>query len=221
MGKFSGLNVTDLSSSLKLAVDEIERVQQDGQVTILRLLGSGAFGRVYLGRIDMSSTSHSPESHELVAIKRLILSGSHASLLKLLAAEVSMLRSLNHPNIVRFMGLYRSTDGRDPETFNILLEYVDGGSMLHLLQACGGKFDERYAAGLLLQLLHGLDYLHAQNVIHRDLKPANILVTRSEAIDPACSLARTMPVVKISDFGTAVRVCEAQVTHSIRVFGSS
>jgi serine/threonine protein kinase len=44
-------------------------------------------------------------------------------------------------------------------------------------------------------------------VIHRDLKPANILVSQTE---PLGGGRRTMPTVKISDFGTATRVCEAQ-----------
>jgi hypothetical protein len=180
----------------------------EGAISIVRLLGTGAFGRVYLARIaGLTDQSNDVDSHQLVAIKRLIMNGSHDSLLRLLVSEVGMLRSLRHANIVQFLGIFRSANGKDPDTYNIVLEYVDGGSLLHLLQSCGGKFDERYAAGIVLQILDGLAYLHSCTVIHRDIKLANILV--SETV-PLSQGRRSMPSVKISDFGTAVRVCEAQ-----------
>ncbi len=129
--------------------------QQDGEVSILRLLGAGACGRVYLG-LDPTGV--------LVAIKRLMMEGSHESMLSLLATEVNVLRRLRHPHIVQFLGLYRSK--QEPTVYNIIMEYIDGGALGQLLHRMG-KFPEAYAAAIVKQILHGLVYLHNQQIIHR------------------------------------------------------
>ncbi len=99
-----------------------------------------------------------------VAIKRLMMEGSHETMLSLLAAEVNVLRRLRHPHIVQFLGLYRSK--QEPTVYNIIMEYIDGGALVQLLNRMG-KFPEAYAAAIVKQILHGLVYLHNQQIIHR------------------------------------------------------
>lgn len=78
---------------------------------------------------------------------------------------------------------------RDPETglLNLVVEYMDGGSLEELVRA-GGVQDERVLADIARQTLRGLAYLHQMKHVHRDIKPANILVSSSG-------------VIKIADFG--------------------
>ena len=150
------------------------------------LIGQGAFGSVYLGMNN--------ETGQLMAVKTVGLthagSASSAKLaehLKSLEAEVSVLQGLDHPNIVRYLGIQRATDA-----LHIFLEYVPGGSIASLL-AKFGSFRESVVKVYTKQILLGLDYLHAHGIIHRDIKGANILVDNTG-------------LVKLADFGASKKI---------------
>lgn len=147
-------------------------------------IGAGSFGTVYLGV--------NPMTGELMAVKRVPVSSEKASdkkqdLAKTLNHEVSLLKELNHENIVQYFGL-SSEDG----FINIFLEYVPGGSVSSLLKQCG-CFEEPLIRTFVRQVLVGLTYLHGKDIIHRDIKGANILVD-------------IKGVVKISDFGVSKKL---------------
>lgn len=75
---------------------------------------------------------------------------------------------------------------------NIILEYVENGSLLNTLKSFG-SFPESLVASYCIYILNGLDYLHQQNVVHCDLKAANLLTTKSGD-------------VKLSDFGVSLNL---------------
>lgn len=152
-------------------------------------IGAGSFGTVYLGV--------NPMTGELMAVKQVPVSvekttGTGNKLAETLNHEVSLLKQLNHENIVQYFGL-SSEDGY----INIFLEYVPGGSVSSLLKLCG-SFEEPLVRNFIRQVLVGLSYLHGKDIIHRDIKGANILVD-------------IKGVVKISDFGVSKKLGEDDV----------
>ncbi|KAL4392609.1 hypothetical protein AHAS_Ahas03G0362200 [Arachis hypogaea] len=100
-----------------------------------------------------------------------------------LRQEISLLSRFQHENIVRYFGTQE-----DQSSLYIFLELVPKGSLLSLYQKY--SLNDSHVSAYTRQILHGLKYLHNQNVIHRDIKCANILVDVSGS-------------VKLADFGLA------------------
>ncbi len=135
------------------------------------------------------------DSGTLMAVKQVSLGHSGSSSTKLaehiksLEAEVNLLKQLDHPNIVRYLG----TD-KTGKILNIFLEYVPGGSIASLL-ANFGSFKEPVVKLYTKQILLGLEYLHRNAIMHRDIKGANILVDNTGT-------------VKLADFGASKKIEE-------------
>ncbi|EQC42335.1 NEK protein kinase [Saprolegnia diclina VS20] len=105
------------------------------------------------------------------------------------AAEVDVMRRLQHPNIVSLIESTASKDSGDPV---LLLEYADGGDLYAFVcqHRATGRLPEAHVVRILIQLCLALQYLHERNIVHRDIKPHNIFLTASG-------------VVKLGDFGIA------------------
>jgi serine/threonine protein kinase len=137
-----------------------------GPFRILRVLGEGGTGVVYLGERVEPFTQH-------VAIKMLHPEISFVLGDRLLHHEDRILTSLDHPGIVRLLDRGEHTSG----AHYLVMEFIDGLSLLdygsrnHLSQA--------RRLTLLLEVLQAVDYAHRHLVLHGDLKPENILVTES------------------------------------------
>ncbi|OTA70025.1 cell division control protein [Hypoxylon sp. EC38] len=156
-----------------------EKAVQDPGLRDYRLgecLGKGAFGSVYKA-IHWGTG-------EAVAVKQIKLVNLPKSELRMIEAEIDLLKNLNHDNIVKYIGFVKSTD-----CLNIILEYCENGS-LHSICKAYGKFPENLVGVYMTQVLQGLQYLHDQGVIHRDIKGANILTTKDGK-------------VKLADFGVS------------------
>ncbi|KAG7450596.1 kinase-like protein, partial [Guyanagaster necrorhizus] len=115
--------------------------------------------------------------------------------------ESETLKYLDHPRIVRYLGYEES-----PESLNIFLEYVPGGTIESCLSQ-HGRFSEGLTKSFTSQILEGLEYLHYRGIIHRDLKAANILVDHSG-------------ICKISDFGISKRVDELEARANTGLKGT-
>jgi serine/threonine protein kinase/Flp pilus assembly protein TadD len=129
---------------------------------ILRLLGSGGMGEVYL--------AYDRRMEEQVAIKTVVrfLAPSPA-IRRRIVAEVQNARRVTHPNVCRIHELFE-----DGETVFFTMQYVRGRLLSDVLSE---HPKPREAAALLRQIAEGLRAAHANGVIHGDFKPANIIVT--------------------------------------------
>lgn len=142
-------------------------------------LGKGAFGVVYEAKNTLTG--------EVYAVKRVALRNLSPDQQKGFEQEVALLKVLNHTNIVKYIGFVKTRHHA-----NVVLEYVEGGSLADNLKKFG-NFSPPLVALYTRQVLKGCAYLHQQGVIHRDIKGANILCDKTGR-------------VKLADFGVAVWV---------------
>jgi eukaryotic-like serine/threonine-protein kinase len=142
-----------------------ESLSQLGKYRIIRPLGSGASGTVYL--------CDQPHSSTLSAVK--VLSSSLQEMdptaLRRFQREARAATMLHHPNIVRTYDL----DEHAGNPF-LVMEYVDGITVDDLLGR--GPMPVEQAVCYISQAACGLDYIHRAGMVHRDLKPSNLLVDR-------------------------------------------
>jgi tetratricopeptide (TPR) repeat protein len=152
-----------------------------GSYRVVRLLGSGAMGDVYLALQQWPRRE--------VALK-IFQAGPRASGDRLgrFRAEVDVIARLGHPHIVRLYDVGEH-DGRPYFT----MEYVDGGNLAERLALA--PMTARGAAQLLEPLARAVHAAHESGIIHRDLKPSNVLLT-----------ADGTP--KVGDFGLAKQLEE-------------
>lgn len=112
---------------------------------------------------------------------------------------------LTHPNVLSPYGW-----AADDDQALLAMDLVGGGALSTLI-ADFGPLPERYAAGLLDQLLTALDHIHDTGVVHRDVKPANLLLEATGTDDP---------VLRLSDFGIALSLGEPRLTRHGTVVGT-
>ncbi|KAI8394150.1 kinase-like domain-containing protein [Radiomyces spectabilis] len=142
-------------------------------------IGKGHFGTVYRA-LELCTG-------RMVAVKRIKLDDARKEDIDDVLQEAELLQSLMHPNIVKYEGFIQSA-----EHINIVLEFVENGSLLNTLKHFG-SFPENLVANYCLRILEGLNYLHERDVVHCDLKAANILTTKTGD-------------VKLSDFGVSLNL---------------
>lgn len=139
---------------------------QPGQYRVLRLLGEGGMGVVYLAERDDG------DARQQVALKLLASAGPHgARLAQRMTEERRILATLQHPNIAHLLDGGVTGDGQP----FIALEYVEGERIDRWCQA--RALPLRARVELFLKVCAAVEHAHQRLVVHRDLKPANILVT--------------------------------------------
>ncbi len=162
---------------------------------IIRILGQGAMGVVYLALRKADNS--------VVALKTIVpaVAGTRAQVDRFLR-EAEILRQLEHPNIVSFRDMGEA-DGR----IYFAMDYVRGKDAEQTLREQGPMTIPR-AAGLVCQLLQALDYAHQRGVVHRDIKPSNMLLTQANGREE----------VRLADFGLA-RVYQASQLSGLTMTG--
>jgi serine/threonine-protein kinase len=181
--------ITSALGAMAGAGDDRLKKYAFGPYKLVRLLGEGGMGVVYLAeRDDLGSQA---------AIKILRDSALSAMRRQRFAIEQTMLAQLNHPSIAK---LYDADTLEDGTPF-IVMEYVEGVPLTTYVETRRPSLQE--VLSLFRKVCEAVQYAHSQAIIHRDLKPSNILVTEAGA-------------VKLLDFGISKhlqpRVREDQAT---------
>ncbi|CAN8301092.1 unnamed protein product [Cochlearia groenlandica] len=140
-------------------------------------IGSGSYGKVVLYRSSVDGQYYAIKAFHKSHLSRLRVAPSETAMSDVLR-EVMIMKILEHPNIVNLIEVID-----DPETddFYMVLEYVDG-KWVYDGSGPPGALGEKTAKKYLRDIVAGLMYLHAHNVIHGDIKPDNLLVTSSGTV---------------------------------------
>ena len=166
--------------------------QQIEDITLLRLLGKGSYGEVYL----------SQKQNALFATKKVKRKKADDEMTKYFKNEINILRILNHPNIVKLEEIKM-----DENNYYIVMEYINGGELSDYLkkyiEKYGKPFSEEIVQYLMKQIISALIYIHDLNIIHRDLKLENIMVDFDNEKDKG-ELNMMKAKIKIIDFGFAI-----------------
>ncbi|WFC98638.1 non-specific serine/threonine protein kinase [Malassezia yamatoensis] len=198
--------------------------RQINQYHILRPIGNGSYGSVFLGQVR-------DDKDDLVAIKefgkmrlrhdlrvsqhrrmrmpakpREMEEKSESDPLWLVRTEVAIMKKLNHPNVIK---LYEVLEDSDREALYMVYEYCFDGSIVRMTP--GEKVEplnEITALKYFGQILSGIDYLHEHGIAHRDIKPDNILLTDNRE------------TCKIVDFGVSKMFVKSSDDNMIREAGS-
>ena len=181
---------------------------QVDDLILTKSLGKGAFGEVFL--------TQKKGFNGLLATKRLDRAYSEKpENIKRLSNEISLLKKINHPNIVRLIDLKKTKSH-----CYIVMEYCNGGDLSGCLkkykEAYRRPFPEELVQYLMRQIVSGLNFLHSKKIIHRDLKLENILVTFNSENDKK-SLNMMKAVAKLIDFGfaTTLKASKSNLTYTV------
>jgi len=169
-----------------------------GRYQIVRRLGAGAMGEVYL--------AEDPQIGRKLALKTVRMEEGKPKELEerkqRLLREARAAGKLLHPNIVTLFDV-----GEDGGLLYLAFEWIDGSDLGDRIES-GPPLTLADSLAIVRQAAEGLDAAHRQGVIHRDIKPSNLMVTADGR-------------VKVADFGIAkVLDSTSDLTHSGSVVGS-
>lgn len=144
----------------------------------LERAGEGTYGVVYKALDRVTGA--------IVALKKIRLEQEEEGVPSTAIREISLLKELNHPNVVRLHDVIHA-DRR----LYLVFEYLDLDLKKLMDSMPGFSHDTRLIKLYLWQMLSGIHYCHARRVLHRDLKPQNLLIERASN------------QLKLADFGLA------------------
>jgi len=166
------------AARFRLAQDVTRIGSRIGAYKIVREIGHGGMGTVYLGERD------DKQYRQQVAIKLINPGLGGETIRRRFHNEMQILADLNHPNIARLFDGGQTADGVP----YLVMEYVEGSPINHYCNDRNLSTEQRLK--LFCTVCDAVQYAHQHLVIHRDIKPGNILVT-SEGLP------------KLVDFGIA------------------
>ncbi len=159
--EFLGAPVTAATATLVSMIDDAPVPEAIGGYRVIRLLGRGTFGAVYL--------AEQARPKRLVAIK-ILRRGQQGAAAGRFVFEAEALARLDHPNITKVLEL--GTAGECPF---LVMEYVEGEPLD--VYAEGKRIGVVARIRLMIDVCLGMAHAHGRGVLHRDLSPKNILVT--------------------------------------------
>ncbi|XP_041863975.1 LIM domain kinase 1-like [Melanotaenia boesemani] len=173
----------DMVRSESLRVDPGERTHRIFRPSDLihgEVLGRGFFGQAV-------KVTHQ-ETGEVMVMKELIRFDEETQ--RTFLKEVKVMRCLDHPNVLKFIGLFYKD-----KRIHFVSEYIKGGTLREAIIKMDEDFLWRVRVGYAKDIAAGMAYLHSMNVIHRDLNSYNCLIRENQS-------------VVVADFGLARLVME-------------
>jgi calcium-dependent protein kinase len=150
----------------------------------ISLIGNGSFGKVRLF-VERECKSF---KYAIKTIKKDIFNPYNIQSIK---REIDILRSLDHPNIVKYFETYE-----DENYLHIVMEYIPGDNLFQVLtEKLNRKLTERQISKIMSCLLKAVLFLHHNGIIHRDIKPENIVF-----LEP-----NNFNALKLIDFGLSIQ----------------
>lgn len=154
-----------------------------GKYELGKLLGCGAFAKVYHARVIRTGQSVAIKA----VCKQKILKGGLTGHVK---REISIMRRLRHPHIVRLLEVLATK-----KKIYFVMEFAKGGELF--TKVAKGRFSEDLSRKYFQQLISAVGYCHSRGVYHRDLKPENLLLDENWDL-------------KITDFGLSAVTDQAR-----------
>src|SRR5918994_979701 len=183
-------------SRTKGRMSEARRTVLDKRYDVIRPLGSGGMGEVYLARDRVLGRD--------VALK--VLRKQYAGddeFAERFKREAMSAASLSHPNIIQVYDRGETEEGAS----YIAMEYVPGGTLKERISR-EGPLEAADAAGLGAQVAEALGAAHDTGMVHRDIKPQNVLLTARGG-------------AKVADFGIARAGSSATISRTGSVMGTA
>ncbi|XP_027965863.1 LIM domain kinase 1 isoform X1 [Eumetopias jubatus] len=142
------------------------------------VLGKGCFGQAI-------KVTHR-ETGEVMVMKELIRFDEETQ--RTFLKEVKVMRCLEHPNVLKFIGvLYKD------KRLNFITEYIKGGTLRGIIKSMDSQYPWSQRVSFAKDIASGMAYLHSMNIIHRDLNSHNCLVRENKNVVVAdFGLARLM-----------------------------
>lgn len=157
---------------MEILIDEVTRSsleELESDFMYKETIASGSFGTV-IRAIQLSDNKE-------VAIKILSKDSRKFDTIQI-KQEISILKQLDHPNIVQFLS-YTETNSK----LYIIMEYIPSGTLQHWIDQHKGPVTETEASIILQQLISAVAYLHSKDICHRDIKPDNIMFNRRNDVN--------------------------------------
>ena len=175
------------------------------ELTLLKFLGKGSYGEVYLTKKEGKSC--------LFATKKMDRKfADQPQVSKYLKNEIAILRELNHKNIVKLEDVKVTKNH-----YYIVMEYCNGGSLSDCLNKYknifGHPFTQEIVQYIMRQIINVMKYIHSNGIIHRDLKLDNILVNFDSDYDKN-NLNMLKGIIKIIDFGLSTHMGNSNLCYS-------
>lgn len=177
---------------------------------IIRRIGKGSFGRIFLIECDEGDCEFdgvpTEEGKQLFVLKEVELPKKDGKIRDRAINEAKFMQRLDHPNIV---SVYEYFMNEEKGTLSIIMEYVDGGDLHDLIEDHKSMdpimyLSEETVIDYMAQILGALRYIHGKKILHRDIKAQNIFLSSTGDL-------------KLGDFGvcTALEKTGAEASTQI------